>query len=804
MPTRRQLFGLSASSPSNTNSLQHTSLHSLAVPRMTMRLLEYQSDGSLRLTDRFHNDDPPSYAILSHTWGEESEEVSFEDMVTRSGQDKAGYQKLRFCREQAVKDGLRYFWVDSCCIKKSSDSELSESINSMFRWYQRAAKCYVYMWEISTKERRKGDEKAWDTWEQAFRESKWFTRGWTLQELLAPASVEFFSEDGNRLGDKQSLEQLIHQITGIPILALRGSVLSQFSAEQKLDWAKNRQTTREEDWAYSLVGILEISIPVIYGEGKKNAVRRLRREIDDASKDEKCLRHLYATDPIDDKDRIEQDKGGLLEDSYDWILQNSDFQRWRHDQQNHLLWIKGDPGKGKTMLLCGIINELMKSTSHTANVSFFFCQATDARINTATAVLRGLLYLLVKQQQSLMSHIRESYDVSGKQLFEGVNAWVALSKIFTNILEDPQLRSTYLIIDALDECTTDLSLLLNLVVQNSSSYPRVKWLISSRSWPSIEKDLESAPLKVRLCLELNEESVSEGVTKYIEFKVERLAKRNNYDNGMRNAVQHYLSSNAKGTFLWVALVCQELANTSGWKAKNKLKVFPPGLDALYRRMKDQIWSSEDAELCKRILAVVLAVYRPVTLDELAAFVDMPDGVSGDYKALSEIIGLCGSFLTLRERTISFVHQSAKDFLLKKTSDKVFPSGIEDIHHIIFSRSLYIMSETLRRDIYSLRILGYPIEQVTQPDPDPLASSRYSCIYWVDHLCDWYSNSDADPKVDLQDGGIVDVFVRKKYLNWLEALSLCRSMSGGVLSMAKLEAIIQVILKLVSIPRANVT
>src|ERR1700733_2056668 len=323
--------------------------------------------------------------------------------------------------------------------------------------------------------------------------------------------------------------------------------------------------------------------------------KRMDRRMSNAE-NRACLQDLQATDPRDDKARIEQDKGGLFRDSYHWILENSDFQQWRNDQQSRLLWIKGDPGKGKTMLLCGIIDELMKSTSHTANVSFFFCQATDARINNATAVLRGLLYLLVKQQQSLVSHIRESYDDSGKQRFEGKNAWVALSKIFTNILEDPHLRSTYLIIDALDECTADLSLLLNLVVQKSSQYSRVKWIVSSRNWPSIEKDLETATQKVRLCLELNEKSVSAAVTTYIQFKVDWLAKRNRYDNDTRNAVQRYLSLNANDTFLWVALVCQELANISGWKAQKKLTAFPPGLDALYRRMLDHIWNSEDAGL----------------------------------------------------------------------------------------------------------------------------------------------------------------------------------------------------------------
>jgi hypothetical protein len=406
-----------------------------------------------------------------------------------------------------------------------------------------------------------------------------------------------------------------------------------------------------------------------------------------SEKDQKCLKDLRATDPHLDKVRIEQDKGGLLRHSYHWILENSDFQQWRNDQQCRLLWIKGDPGKGKTMLLCGIVDDLIKSTTDTANVSFFFCQATDARIDNATAVLRGLLYMLVKQQPFLLTHVRKSYDDSGKQLFEGVNAWVALSNIFTNILEDPRLRSTYVIIDALDECTTHLSLLLKLVVQKSSVCSRVKWIVSSRNWPSIEKDLEPAMGKVRLCLELNEKSVSAAITTYIQIKVDELAKRNKYDNITRNAVQRYLSLNANDTFLWVALVCKELAVVSGWKAQKKLTAFPPGLDTLYRRMMDQIGNSEDAELYKRVLAVVSAVYRPVTLDELASFIDMPDGVSGNYEALTEIIELCSSFLSIRGRTIFFVHQSAKDFLLDKVFNEIFPAGKEDVHYTIVLRSL---------------------------------------------------------------------------------------------------------------------
>ncbi len=501
----------------------------------------------------------------------------------------------------------------------------------------------------------------------------------------------------------------------------------------------------------------------------------------------KCFEALKVSDPRDHKARIESEKGGLLRDSYHWVLSNVDFQRWCDDGDSLLLWIRGDPGKGKTMLLCGIIDEL-KTTAPTANIAFFFCQADKDHINTATAVLRDLIYMLVTEQPALMSHLHDSYNGLGKQRFEGPNLWVALSKIFTSILEDPRLRRTYLIIDALDECTGDPSLLLDLVARKSSKFLSVKWMVSSRNWPSIERDLDTAT-KVRLSLELNEESVSAAVATYVRFKVEGLANRNTYSNDTREVVERYLSTNAQGTFLWVALVCQQLSKTPGWKVQTKLTAFPPKLDALYKRMMDQICDSEDANLCKSILAIISVVHRPITLDEIAALVVMPAGVHGNYEALAEIVGLCSSFLTLRERTVSFVHQSAKDFLLKEARDEIFPSGMEDIHHTIFSRSLRVMSNTLRRDIYRLRAPGFPINKVTPPNPDPLAAARYSCIYWVDHLRDCDPKKNA--KDDFRDDGSIGAFLRQNYLHWLEALGLLKGMSEGTASMLELERLFKV-------------
>ena len=753
-----------------------------------MRLLKHVGgDGFVLTKDLTGDDEIPPYAILSHTW-EKDEEVTFDELTNGIGKNKMGYQKIQLCGQQAKCDNLQYFWVDTCCIDKSDPIELRKAINSMFHWYQNAAKCYVYLPDVSTNKRKAGDEGAELTWESAFRRSKWFTRGWTLQELLAPASVEFFSREWKRLGDKWSLKQQIQGITGIPEPALQGVPLSQFSVNDRLLWKENRHTTVEEDKAYSLVGVFGVHLTPLYGEGATEAFRRLLSEVD---KLEKCIQELYLTDTRDDKRRIEETKGGLLKDSYRWVLENPSFQEWRDEPQSRLLWIKGDPGKGKTMLLCGLIDELEKSRAGRDPLSYFFCQATDSRINNATAVLRGLLYMLIIQQPSLASHIQKKHGHAGKAVFEDANAWVALSEILTNMLEDPNLNRVYLFIDALDECTSDLPKLLKLIVRGSSASFRVKWIVSSRKLPNIAEQLARAERGVRLDLELNMQSISTAVDLYTRHKVAQLAERRKYDDETRHAVLSHLLSNAQDTFLWVALVCQTLEEVPKRNVMGKLKTFPPGLDALYDRMIKQICSSDDADLYKQILALTATVYRPITLKELITLAEQIEDETDDSDSIIEIIGFCGSFLTLRGDTIYFVHQSAKDYVCTQASDEIFPSGREDTHSVLLSRSLLAMSSgALHRDMYDTRKLAFFIEEVVkQPDPDPLAALRYSCIYWIDHLCN--CNLDSVPNA-LQKGGLVDAFLSTKYLYWLEALSLCRSMSKGVISMAKLENFVQVL------------
>ncbi|KAI1169964.1 heterokaryon incompatibility protein-domain-containing protein [Nemania sp. FL0916] len=242
-----------------------------------MRLLNTRS---LRI-EEFTAANAPEYAILSHTWGKA--EATFADWSRRLTRLRksttAGFAKILSTCKQARQDGLSYVWIDTVCIDKSSSAELSEAINSMFSWYEKANVCYVYLDDVSSQPLGRSDEI------DLLKKSRWFTRGWTLQELIAPDHVLFFSNDWVMLGTKKALSSSISEKTGIDRLCLsKEKRLHEYSIAQRMSWAANRQTTREEDIAYSLLGMFNINMPLLYGEGK-NAFRRLQEEITKASDD---------------------------------------------------------------------------------------------------------------------------------------------------------------------------------------------------------------------------------------------------------------------------------------------------------------------------------------------------------------------------------------------------------------------------------------------------------------------------------------------------------------------------------------
>jgi hypothetical protein len=247
-----------------------------------MRLLKRDDAGGINFTEDLPESELPlyRYAILSHTWGKNQEEVTYEDILSARGTSKPGIgsAKVRFCIQQTKQDGLEYFWIDTCCIDKRNLVELDRSLRSMFRWYSNAETCYAFISDVP-----QGEELGAD-WEQDFRFSRWFKRGWTLQELIAPGAVEFFSKHGTKLGTRASLEQQINQITHIPIPALRGRASTDFTLQERRQWQDGRETREPEDLVYSLFGILDVSMPVLYGEGRRKAWERLEGAISVAYK----------------------------------------------------------------------------------------------------------------------------------------------------------------------------------------------------------------------------------------------------------------------------------------------------------------------------------------------------------------------------------------------------------------------------------------------------------------------------------------------------------------------------------------
>ena len=255
-----------------------------------MRLLNTET----RALEEFFNTATPKYAILSHTWGDE--EVSFLDFHGPHLHNMKNYTtKVVNACERARRDGLPYIWIDTCCIDKSSSAELSEAINSMYRWYADAKVCYAYLSDLPggcpvlTDRAGVFGTSTEKEWVSKFAACKWFTRGWTLQELIAPKRVIFFDQKWDLIGEREMLLRTISKITKVETAVLSNKVpISSVSIAKKMSWAAERNTSRLEDQAYSLLGIFEVYMPMLYGEGK-GAFIRLQSEIMRNSTDDSIL-----------------------------------------------------------------------------------------------------------------------------------------------------------------------------------------------------------------------------------------------------------------------------------------------------------------------------------------------------------------------------------------------------------------------------------------------------------------------------------------------------------------------------------
>jgi hypothetical protein len=641
-----------------------------------MRLLTRGEVGEFCLTE-FHGDDIPRYAILPHTWGADNEEVTLRDLVEGTGKTKAGYKKLSFCGEQAAVDDLDYFWIDTCCIDKSSSAELSEAINSMFRWYHDASKCYVYLSDVSS-----------STFDLSFQNSRWFTRGWTLQELIAPACVEFYTSEGELLGDKNSLVQEIAAITGIHDQAIQGRPLSQFGIEERISWAARRETKRPEDWAYSLLGLFDIHMPLLYGEGRNKAFLRLRKEIKESLTTEEPIsslvprvgtasgerhpqlnsfNHLQAiaheSETANAQQRIldslrfpqHQERRQQIDqaqrETYQWILRPTpdSTQHWdsltawlaSSTESRRIYWINGKPGAGKSTIMRfldqNIIlpDHLLPWAEHQPVLSaqYFFWNPGEKLQKSLTGLLRTLLSQLLEQRPESIPQVVQQGKWNAAR-FSGNHPidWTDSELRHTLHCFTASVRRSakiFLLVDGLDELDGSDNAreeVINLLF-NMASFENVKICLSSRPW-NIFRDAFNEFPQLKL-----EDLTRNDISKYVIAQLRSHVRfQHLYQIDPMNA-QVFISgiiNKATGVFLWVRLVVRELLrglrDGDGIRALHtRLDQIPSDLNHYFRRVLDSIDFQERKE-ASALLQIVLykesrfATGHPLRLIDLS-FID---------------------------------------------------------------------------------------------------------------------------------------------------------------------------------------
>jgi len=519
-----------------------------------MRLLYTTCDGRLRWTDDLIGDKIPPYAILSHTWG--GQEAAFKDLRNYSnleevdGKVQEGYRKIFFCAQQAKRDNLDYFWVDTCCIDKSSSQELQEAINSMFDWYQNAKKCYVYLSDVECNT-PDADSESSRRWKPAFRKSRWFTRGWTLQELLAPASVAFYSTEGDLLGDKQSLKDTIHEITGIPIEALRGSPLSDFSVAERFSWTKDRETTREEDGAYCLLGIFGICMTLRYTEGKDRAIKRLRQKVQRPMKDMeekrgKICSWLSAPDPSTNylkAHKQRQAETGL------WLLKSAKFAEWKESAASRL-WLYGIPGCGKTILSSTVIEHLLQHCYDDTSMvtAYFYFDFNDTQKQDPELMLRSLLCQFLQRSVVIPKGVDALF--SSCKNGERQPSLHALLEVTQQAMQE--FTQVYVVLDAIDECTQRLELMDMLETVAGWQLDNLQLLMTSRKERDIERSLEGyVEEENAICLQ--RDVVDQDIQRYVQQRLHNdksLAKWNK-DAAVRQEIEAALMGEACGMYVFL-------------------------------------------------------------------------------------------------------------------------------------------------------------------------------------------------------------------------------------------------------------
>ncbi|GLA03805.1 hypothetical protein AnigIFM60653_003820 [Aspergillus niger] len=478
------------------------------------------------------------------------------------------------------------------------------------------------------------------------------------------------------------------------------------------------------------------------------------------------LQSIRRVDPQATVKTIESLKENVIDDLYTWVFDTEQFKgfmSWEEDAPRRL-WISGQAGTGKTMLSIGTIRELQTRSlkePEPPTILYYFCQNADVDLNNGVAVLQSLVWMLLRQQPHLSSHLDEQFSHSGQKFISDSNCFATWCDILTSMLRDS--NRIIVAIDALDECAEGsrrqlLRFLSGMVTKERMFH--VKWFITSRPLLEIPDSRPGTVLQYHRLLTLDDQNLIPWINAYIDRKVQAI--RDKAKNQERvDRIKDQLHERASNTYIWVSLVFGEIENAPEARWQKIIEHTPSKLTDLYSSLLRQLPWPE----CKTVLSVAMVARRPLSLWEVEQLTGMETGVN----AGRDYVTACRSFLTIRGETAYFIHQSAQDWLLLnqhqlRDGSPQDPGVFEKrIHREIFENSLKGMMGTLKENIYQLPHYGVVSEEVETPSQDPLAAIRYSCQYWAYHL----KESELMSCIDMFG------FLRQHLLHWLEALALMR-------------------------------
>lgn len=469
-----------------------------------------------------------------------------------------------------------------------------------------------------------------------------------------------------------------------------------------------------------------------------------------------CLAALFLTEPKDDRELLLSTKGSRVDGTCIWIKDNASYKSWLCSA-SRLLWLSGGPGKGKTMLSIFLSEKLehLVRQSHDTIFLEYYCDNKDNRRNSAIAILRGLLYQLLKSRPNLAKHIIPEFQIQREKLFaesSSQSSFPSLWRIFRAMLQDPDLDTVYCVLDGLDECEGDsLKMLLSnlktlfLTESGPKTLCHLKMIVTSRDFPGSLSEVLSSLSCITLDLDADAE-INRDIDLFIEDKINELCKLRRFSDQLCAHIKDVFRKRAQGTFLWIGIAAQELGEYLATEVEKALKSFPSGLEPLFARMLLQI-KSERRQTIAQILRWVVMAARPLTVLELSIAIKQPNHDHGHGRTvpfsreeiMRDQILSCGFLLSITKDTVNLVHQSVKDYLLRKISDS--NPELEAFRIKENEGNL----ELARRCFYYLQDVALTNEQpVEDPQTFRMSSERrqglpkefpllsYSMQYWAMH------------------------------------------------------------------------